>query len=149
MSRDESIQKLSENYLELYRYAFAMLNSKADAEDVVQDALTATLSNPLVVDKYAFCIRVLKRRCLDKLRHKNRLVSLFEMADQPDGQENERIQRLQAVVQELSPKEQEILTLHDVEEVSIREVAERLSLTQANVKKILVVAHKKIRKKLS
>ena len=63
-------------HAKLYRIAYALTGNQADAEDILQDVYTtlwakretlAEISNP-----EAFCITLVKNRCLDMLRSSNR-----------------------------------------------------------------------------
>ena len=149
MTRAEGIKELTDHYLDLYSYAFSVLKNKADAEDAVQESLATTLSYPMLRNPYGFCVRVLQRRCVDLLRNKGTQQELKEIADLGQNEPSEMAKRVAQLVKKLPKETQRLLVMHDVEELSSREIAEKLGMTTSNVKKIIGKAHKKLRKQLS
>lgn len=145
MKQDKSIEEILEHYIDLYSYAFSMLKSKADAEDVLQEAIAQTLSYKAVINPYGFCMKVIKRRCIDLLRNKGTLIQLTDMEMHVDEDESDFSLEMKQVMKVLTARERDIVQRHDINGLSMREIAEDTEIGLSNIKKILSTAHKKMR----
>ena len=62
----------------LYRYAFYKIGSRADAEDIVQDAfLKIASADRAIQNPKAYLFRTVANLCADALRHKSHLQPHF------------------------------------------------------------------------
>ena len=145
MKHNKSIEELTNRYLDLYSYAYSMLKNKADAEDVLHDAISVTLSYPVLLNPYGFCVKVIKRRSVDLLRCKGMLLPLSEELPNEDEEESEYVSKMKEAMSQLDKRELMLVKLHDIEGLSVREISEDTGIGISNIKKILSNAHKKIR----
>lgn len=148
MTKDKSIELLTERYLELYSYAFSILQNRVDAEDTLHDALVETLSRTWVLNPYGYCVKTIKNKAIDLIRKRGTITQLMEgMAVQPT-EEHKNEQTLQKMLASLPPPLQELVVMHDISEMTMREISEETGIGLSTVKKRINKAHKILRKKL-
>lgn len=144
---------------ELYRVAFYLLESTPDAEDAVQDLYLRLWDAADALDGIsspkAYCIRLLRNICVDKLRR-----------CRPDGEEklplqasdealpDERLdgrQRLEAAIgrmSTLSESERTVLMMKVFDDLSYEQIQKRTGLSYLSLRVHLSNARRKIRKSI-
>ena len=121
-----------------------------DAEDTVQDALlrlwqmVGELRQPLD----ALALRLTRNLCIDQVRRKKPTVMLTDSGgtDQADG-DDERIERMMAVVSTLPDLQQTILRLRHLEGMEMNEIADLTGSSEVAVRKALSRARQAVRQK--
>ncbi len=146
----------------LFRFAFRLLGSSDDAEDVVQEVLIKVWNGRDQLDGIqnieAWCMRVTKNLSLDRLRQQQRRptdsidkgsqvhYSALSPHDLVETTENmKRIGELMAVLPE---KQRHVMHLRDVEGYSYQEISEILEIDMSQVKVNLFRARNAVREKL-
>lgn len=144
---------------ELYRVAFYLLESSTDAEDAVQDLYLKLWDAADALDGIsspkAYCIRLLRNICVDKLRR-----------CRPDGEEklplqasdealpDERLdgrQKLEAAIgrmSTLSESERTVLMMKVFDDLSYEQIQKRTGLSYLSLRVHLSNARRKIRKSI-
>lgn len=144
---------------ELYRVAFYILESTPDAEDAVQDLYLRLWDVADALDGIssprAYCIRLLRNICVDKLRR-----------CRPDGEEklplqasdealpDERLdgrQKLEAAIgrmSTLSESERTVLMMKVFDDLSYEQIQKRTGLSYLSLRVHLSNARRKIRKSI-
>lgn len=144
---------------ELYRVAFYLLESTPDAEDAVQDLYLRLWDAADALDGIsspkAYCIRLLRNICVDKLRR-----------CRPDGEEklplqasdealpDERLdgrQKLEAAIgrmSTLSKSERTVLMMKVFDDLSYEQIQKRTGLSYLSLRVHLSNARRKIRKSI-
>lgn len=144
---------------ELYRVAFYLLESTPDAEDAVQDLYLRLWDAADALDGIsspkAYCIRLLRNICVDKLRR-----------CRPDGEEklplqasdealpDERLdgrQKLDAAIgrmSTLSESERTVLMMKVFDDLSYEQIQKRTGLSYLSLRVHLSNARRKIRKSI-
>lgn len=144
---------------ELYRVAFYLLESTPDAEDAVQDLYLRLWDAADALDGIsspkAYCIRLLRNICVDKLRR-----------CRPDGEEklplqasdealpDERLdgrQKLEAAIgrmSTLSESERTVLMMRVFDDLSYEQIQKRTGLSYLSLRVHLSNARRKIRKSI-
>ncbi len=144
---------------ELYRVAFYILESIPDAEDAVQDLYLRLWDAADALDGIsspkAYCIRLLRNICVDKLRR-----------CRPDGEEklplqvsdealpDERLdgrQKLEAAIgrmSTLSESERTVLMMKVFDDLSYEQIQKRTGLSYLSLRVHLSNARRKIRKSI-
>jgi RNA polymerase sigma-70 factor (ECF subfamily) len=136
--------------------AYRMLGSRAEAEDVVQDAFLRwhAADRASVVDPRAFLARVVSRLCLDRMKSARaqreqyvgtwlpepviEAVDTGGLAAGPRGAFGADVSfALMMTLERLSPLERAAFLLHDVFELELRDVAEALERSEAACRKLL------------
>ncbi|MDR1737902.1 MAG: RNA polymerase sigma factor [Candidatus Symbiothrix sp.] len=142
----------------LFRLAFSIMGNRQDAEDVVQDALFKIWKKKEEWDKIdnleAYCYRSTRNIALDKLALKdNRQSDIDEDFDLPevahDAQERmeeaEQMQQIENALAGLPEKQRTIFHLREIEELSYKQIAEQLDITEDQVKVGLFRARQKLK----
>ena len=116
----------------IYRYALSILKNPDRAEDVLQETFVRLLrSNGLPFDPggaQAWLYRVARNLCYDQLRKQKQETEYSEIGS-PDQC------GFLDMIQTLSPKEQEILSLKFLGNLTHKEIADVLGLTVHGTKK--------------
>jgi RNA polymerase sigma-70 factor (ECF subfamily) len=134
----------------LLALAYRMLGDVGTAEDVVQEAWMRWERHAADVDiPKAFLLKVVTRLCLNEMdsAHARREESRGDRLPEPVDLDSSGFGRLEAlddvsmaflvVLQRLTPAERAALLLHDVFDLSHREIAELLHKTEAAVRQLL------------
>ena len=121
-----------------------------DAEDTVQDALlrlwqmVGELRQPLD----ALALRLTRNLCIDQMRRRKPTVMLTDSngTDLADG-DDERIERMMAVVSTLPDLQQTILRLRHLEGMEMNEIADLTGSSEVAIRKALSRARQAVRQK--
>ncbi len=141
----------------LYRVAYRLLGSEAEAEDAVQDLYLKLWQAGDSLEKVrvpkAYCLTLLRNSCLDRLKSK-RLSGRSSIdgvePEQPpgDGQIAER-QKMQAVleaVERLPERERTVLKMKIIDDLSYGQIQERTGIPYLSLRVLLSGARKKLKK---
>lgn len=133
----------------MQRMAEALLGNEDDAADVVQDCFV-TLWNEReklrrVVNREAWCITLVKRRCVDVLRKRKPTVEIDERTlalaeDEADAGE-ERLQMALQMVGRLPERQAQAVRLKHLENADTDRIAQELHITSGNVYTLLSRAY--------
>jgi RNA polymerase sigma-70 factor (ECF subfamily) len=151
-------QLVDEHYVALYRYAYRLSGSAADAEDLTQDAFCkaqmklAQLRDPARAKAWLFSI--LRNAYLHRVRadRHNRLVPLDAVGDLPEALPEAlpevEPERLQQALNELPEVFRTPIILYYFEEFSYRDIAEQMELPLGTVMSRLARAKAHLRCRL-
>ncbi|MCK5125431.1 MAG: sigma-70 family RNA polymerase sigma factor [candidate division Zixibacteria bacterium] len=154
----------------VYGLAFKMLKNHIDADEVAQETFVRVykrigqLKSPVHFDSFIY--RIASNYAIDLIRkRKGRIVAMPEESELPGSVQLtlatkvtspekvlENKQLLQAIVkaaEELPPRQQTTLILHDIEGLSKEEVARIMNCPEATVRSNLHIARNKLKKKLA
>jgi RNA polymerase sigma-70 factor, ECF subfamily len=145
----------------LFRVAHSVLRSRAEAEDVVQDAFVRVMEHPLslpaVRDMRVWLIRIAWNLAIDR-RRRIRPEQMDESFAEslvartvPADEALDDAQRMKAVLRELErlPKgERHVLLLSALEELSTAEMAEVIGRSESAVRALLFRARARLRERL-
>ena len=155
-------QALMNKYFpKLWRLARSILVNEQEAEDAVQDVFIKLWSELANWDKYqemkfsGWIYRVTFNRCLDIKRTHRPTTSSddLELVDStPSPQQrllNAQIsQRLHDILKTLPDTQEKVLRLYYFEELSIREISDRIDKTEIGIKSLLKRGRASLRAKL-
>lgn len=134
--------------------ALRILRQREDAEDVVQEALIATVAKPPAIPSSAlpaWLHRVVVNRCLDRLRRERRhgaeTLSTIPPAAADSSPSPRRID-LQRAVAALPERARLVFVLHDVEGLQHAEIAALLGISSGTSKSQLFRARDLLRHRL-
>lgn len=134
----------------LVRWLAKMVGSVPAAEDVAQNLylrVQGVKDDPPIVNKRSFLFRLASNLALDHLRTARRQEALFaEEADghdvaspDPDAEtrllDQEKVRQIAAVVDRMPLRCRQVFVLVKIDELSVSEAAERLSISQDMVRK--------------
>jgi len=145
----------------LFRVAYSVLRSRAEAEDVVQDAFVRVLEHrgtlPAVRDLRVWLVRIAWNLALDRRRRvrpdqidavfAESLVATTVPADQALG-ESRRLAALLEAIERLPKLERQVLLLSAVEELSTGEVAKVVGKSESAVRALLYRARSRLRERV-
>lgn len=121
-----------------------------DAEDTVQDALLRLwqMVGELRQPFDALALRLTRNLCIAKVRRRKPTVMLTDSGgtDQADG-DDERIERMMAVVSTLPDLQQTILRLRHLEGMEMNEIADLTGSSEVAIRKALSRARQAVRQK--
>jgi len=155
MKRDEATQ-FKHDYLPLQpamqRMAERLLGSEDDAADVVQDCFV-TLWNDReklrrVVNREAWCIMLVKRRCVDLLRRRRPTVEIDERTlavEVDDHAAEERLQLAMDLIDRLPERQAEAVRLKHFDAAGTQQIADALHISEGNVYTLLSRAYSSLK----
>ncbi|MEM7108399.1 MAG: RNA polymerase sigma factor [Bacteroidota bacterium] len=147
----------------LYRFALKLVKSEPEAQDVVQEVLIKVWDkrNDMykVENLEAWCMRVTRNLCLDKLKSKyasktsgleeNFEISQGEKANPYRSTEMKDImQNIGNLISSLPDKQKQVIQLRDVEGFSYKEIGDIMEIDMNQVKVNLFRARKAVRENL-
>jgi len=129
----------------LFRLALSITGNKEDAEDVVQDVLLQLWKKEdweKIENMEAYCFRSTRNRALDTIALKDNRTEAFPDDFDFPGQDDierkmetrEQIDRIENLLTKLPEKQQTIFRLRETEELSYKEIASILNITEEQVK---------------
>lgn len=139
---------------QMYATAKSILYSDADCADAVQEAIVKAFSriDQLKKDRYArtWLIRILINECHNIARKSGKTVALEDYTEVRDmaAEERKDYSELYEAVRHLNEELRLAVTLYYVEELSIREIAAILEISEGAVQKRLARARMKLRSDL-
>jgi len=165
---------MEETYKKVFNMAYRLAGSRADAEDLTQEAFFRAYRS---FDDYEgdrpfenWIFRIVTRLFLDLLRNRRRRVRAvsydaplnsgsgdenlyFEMPDESTNPEANLLEGtfgedLQRVLNSISPEQRLLITLADIEEVPYKDIAEMLGKPVGTIRSRLHRTHKLIRARL-
>ncbi|MFF0829171.1 RNA polymerase sigma-70 factor [Brevibacillus sp. NPDC003359] len=154
------MEALYEQYKGLmFRLAYQMLGSATDAEDVVQDVFVKAYDVPLaqMSEPKAYLCKMTTNRCLDLLKSARKKRELYTGPWLPEPISTPGADSYDAVItkdllsyamlvllERLSPAERAVFVLREAFDFQYDEIAELVGKTEANCRKIVSRAKKKM-----
>jgi len=141
----------------LFFIARRMLEEEQDAEDAVQETFLKLWNMRDTLDRYesvaALATTVTKNLCIDKLRTRDRQVSVDDELNRRAGTDNPYLQLerkntedvLKAIIERLPALQQAIIKMKDVEEYELDEIASITGTSVEAVRVNLSRARKRVR----
>lgn len=140
---------IEQNQLALYRAAKAILHREEDVEDAVQEAICKAFYklSDLRQPKYfkTWLTRILINCCYDLLRQQKGLVPLEILPEEGVSEERETSLDVQQVLRDLGENDRLVLTLYYLNDISVKDIADMLAISEGAVKQRLSHGRKKFR----
>jgi len=124
--------------------------SDDDAEDTVQDVLLRLwqMVGELRQPFDALALRLTRNLCIDQVRRRKPTVMLTDSGETDQAENNdERIERMMAVVSTLPDLQQTILRLRHLEGMEMNEIADLIGSSEVAIRKALSRARQAVRQK--
>ncbi len=132
----------------LYRVSVSILQSRDDADDAVQNAFCQYLEHaPSFRDaehEKAWLIRVTVNQCKDLLRRR-KIRAWLPFDELPELAAPDAGSPVTEAIASLPDKYREVIVLHHLEELSVRETAAALTISESAVKMRLTRAREMLR----
>lgn len=158
MDKEMFIQRVVPMQAPMRLLAERILKDEDEAADAVQETFAMLWQQHKKLDGIAnvegYCMRTLRYRCVDVLRKRLPMQSLdeeMEISDEAILEESrrleERSQKAEQLLSELSDRERELVTLRYIEALPTEQIAQRLKLTDSNIYTILSRAIHKMKER--
>lgn len=157
----EFAQLVQKNMKRAYFTALMFLGSHDEAMDASQEAFLKAYKHFSSYDRnrnfYTWYYKILKNLCLNLIRDKKKLQPLdFIEYKEEDAEGDAEMQyektelreKVQEALFEMEPEDREIVVLREFEQLSYKEIAEKLEIPEGTVMSRLYYARKKIGAKL-
>ena len=121
-----------------------------DAEDTVQDVLLRLwqMVGELRQPFDALALRLTRNLCIDKVRRKKPTVMLTDSCETDQAEnDDERIERMMAVVSTLPDLQQTVLRLRHLEGMEMNEIADLIGSSEVAIRKALSRARQAVKQK--
>lgn len=143
----------------LFRIAYALVENKADAEDILQDAYYKLWSrrNELadIQNPEAFCVTLVKNLCLDYLRspranrHDEDVTEAVTLStdSSPDKEleMQDKVEHIRNLISRLPENQRQVIRLRGIDDCSMDEIEQITGLNAVNIRVLLSRARKIIR----
>lgn len=153
-------REFSEWYLPLnetlYKVAYYIMESREEAEDVVQDMYVRLWNSldslDLVENPKAYCVTVIRNMCLDRLRRADRYRmtelndSISEYVCEPGPtEEREKVERVMQAMEGLSKSERTVFEMRFLQDMSYEDIEKTTGMKNLTLRVLISRARKKIR----
>ena len=150
-------------HAKLFRIAYVLVESKEDAEDILQDVYFKLWTKRDALESIqtpeAFCITLVKNACLDFMRsarHSRDTVDACEanaLADETTPAEKmemqDEIRQVQQLINRLPENQKRVLRLRSMEDCTMDEIEQITGLTAVNIRVLLARARKTLREQIA
>ena len=151
MTSDEFALRVEALRPVLYRVCWSQLDSAADRDDAVQEALLRAWEKRRTLRDARYfntwLIRILLNVCHDHRRRRKRDL-LTDAPPEPPVQDNPRLEQLRDALKALDEKQRMCVLLHYIEGYEVRQVARMLGIGESAVKQRLMRGRRKLRQLL-
>ena len=144
-------KEIEANLDALVRFAYYRVNDRAEAEDVVYEAVLRLLENSdKVNDVRSYLFRIVYNLIQDKYRQGHATMIPCDGIDMPEVDENdlldhEEINRINRLLDGLPPNEAEVVRMNVVDELSFVEISRLLDVPQSTIKSRFYSGMKKLK----
>lgn len=143
----------------LYRIAFALVENKNDAEDILQEAYCKLWNkrNELkaIKNPEAFSVTLVKNMCIDFLRspqanrHEEQIENVHIAHETPSPEKKmetaDELETIRGLIEKLPENQRLVIKLIGISDCSIKEIEEITNLSNTNVRTLLSRARKTIK----
>ena len=147
-----------QHYSEMFHLARTLLGADEEAEDIVQDVFARLMETDIIPEAEgirAYLMTAVHHGCTNFIRRtsmRQQMESLLPVDDtidlQPIDQLTERLDAIQAYANEFTEPHRSIFHLRFDEDLTLKEIAQRLDMNQNTVYKYLKQGIQQIRLKL-
>lgn len=156
-SSNEILAKVVRDNLDyLVRFAFFRIGDKAEAEDIVSDAILRFLTNPplsLNTGKLKYYLfKIVHNLCMDYFRNGTQLIPVESVAEVSESAANVEFSygyefaRLTSIFNRLPEKEAEIIRMNVIDELTFVEISSILDIPVSTAKSRFKSGMEKLRK---
>ena len=119
----------------LFRYALALVENEADAEDILHTVFARLAAKPGVNMAHArsYLLRAVRNECVSHGRRKRRTLSLTLVEDIP-GRESRAAPAVNRALAELEADAREIVVLRVYEDMTFREIAQAIGTSETTAR---------------
>lgn len=144
-----------------YRIAYYLLDSQEDAEDAVQELYLKIFSGSKnmmdVRNPVAYGTTLLRNICIDRIRRRNAIraeeIQEYIVSDTSGPDETsacrDALKSLLQEMEKLPEKQSRALKMRAFEGLEYQEIAKRMRLSQVNVRVLISIARKQLKRRMN
>ncbi len=146
-------KEIEANLNALVRFAYYRVNDRAEAEDMVYEAVLRLLENSNKVnDARSYLFRIVYNLIQDNYRQGHHVTVPCDGIDVAEADENdmldqEEINRINRLLDALPPNEAEVVRMNVVDELSFVEISRMIGAPQTTIKSRFYSGMKKLKQK--
>lgn len=136
----------------MQRMAESLLDNEDDAADVVQDCFVTLWTErdkmKHVVNKEAWCITLVKRKCIDLMRKRRPTVEIDDRMDlevEDDRADEERLQLAMKLIDRLPERQARVVRLKHFDACDTQSIAAAMQISEGNVYTLLSRAYSSLK----
>lgn len=140
----------------MQRMAESLLGDEDAAADVVQDCFVTLWQEReklhRVVNREAWCIMLVKRRCIDLLRHQRPTVDINERvmsAESDNSAYEERLELAMSLIERLPERQAQAVRLKHFDDCDTTSIARTMQVTEGNVYTLLSRAYSSLKQMIN
>lgn len=159
MDADRFKQQYLSFHPKLFRIAYALVDNKADAEDILQEAYCKlwTRREELAGIQHpeAFCVTLIKNLCIDFLRSSrvnrreeqvDEVVTLAtDSSPEKELDAQEKVNNVRQLINRLPENQKQVIRLRGINDCTMEEIEQITGLSAVNIRVLLSRARKVIR----
>jgi len=152
---NEETRQFENDYLPLQpvmqRMAEHLLGDEQEAADAVQDCFVSLWKDRhklhKVVNREAYCVMLVKRRCIDLLRHRRPTEEVSVLADQPydPHEEDNRLQLVEQLIGKLPERQARVVHMRHFDGADTQTIAHTMQISEGNVYTLLSRAYSSLK----
>ncbi|MCQ6558397.1 RNA polymerase sigma factor [Paenibacillus mendelii] len=147
-ARDAFIQLIRANEQSMYAVARGILKSDSDAADAIQETILKAYNGIRGLREPAYfrtwLIRILINECRQIARHNSKFIPMTGVVEREDVHGFESSMEVDELLGELDLEHKEIVVLYYMEDMSVKEIAQSLDISEGTVKSRLYRARLKL-----
>lgn len=140
----------------LYRVAYHLLESSAEAEDAVQELYAKLWASrdalKQVHNPKAYCITLLRNDCISRIRkrHHELQLPMCESLVQDDAQQEqqETLSRVLRAIEQLPETQKKLLKMKALEDMSYDEIAQKTGMSKLTLRVLISRARTQLKKQI-
>ena len=159
MLKKEILERLfHQHYSEMFHLARTLLSADEEAEDIVQDVFTRLMEKDITPEMdgiRSYLMTAVHHGCMNIIRRtalRQQVKNLYPVDETVDQQSadlmTERLDTIQAYADEFEEPHRSIFLLRFDEDLTLKEIAQRLGMNQNTVYKYLQQSIQQLRSKL-
>ncbi len=134
-----------------FRFALSLTHNKAEAEDLVQESWLKLYEREGKIEGRTLLFTVIRNRFIDVWRKKKKITMVEygsipeQIAPEADPTDRMLLERVHEALDDLSPKEREVLYLQCMEEYTASEISELTGHPRGTVLSLISRGRKKLK----
>ncbi len=149
-------------HAKLFRIAYILVESKEDAEDILQDVYFKLWTRREELEDIktpeAFCVTLVKNACLDFMRSARQSGNTVDVSEadvlvagttpERETEMQDEVRQVQKLINRLPENQRQVLRLRSMDDCTMAEIEQITGLTAVNIRVLLTRARKTLREQI-